>query len=238
MTLVDKWANVEKVKIHYLASSDYDKNLIPLVYVPGALNYAEQSIELMNHFKGRRCITMSLRGRGNSDAPSNSYSLNDHVQDINAVVLQSKVKNYCLMAYSMGVPYAIKFASTNPNLKGLIICDYPAKYPLIPETWTEGIISNGLIDKEKKYVVEGIQKESRQIDLQNELSLINVPVLIIKGGVKGSLLKDVEVEKYKDNLSNVTITNIFDSGHNLFEPDISVFLKIVQQFLRKLDTSS
>ena len=237
MTLVDKWANVEEVKIHYLTSLDYDKALTPLVYVPGALNYAEQSVELMNHFNKRRCITMSLRGRGKSDAPINGYSLNEHVQDINAVILHSQVRNYCLMAYSMGVPYAIKFASTNPNLKGLIICDYPAKYPLIPETWAEGVISNGLIDKEKKYVVEGIQNESSQIDLQNELSLINVPVLIIKGGAEGSLLKDVEVKKYKDKLSNVTITNISNSGHNLFEPDIREFLKIVQQFLRKLDTS-
>lgn len=63
---------------------------------------------------------MSLRGLGKSDSPINGFTLNDHVQDINAVILHSQVKNYCLMAYSMGVPYPIKYASTNSNLKGLI----------------------------------------------------------------------------------------------------------------------
>lgn len=67
------------------------------------------------------------------------------------------------------------------------------------------------------------------------MSSIKVPVLIIKGGAEGNLLKDDEVEKYRGNLSNVTITEIADSGHNLFEPDIQVVTKIVQQFIGKLD---
>lgn len=100
--LVDRWANADDIKIHYLESRDYEEDLTPLVYVPGALNDAEQSIEFMHYFKKRRCITMSLRGRGNSDAPMNGYSLNDHVKDINAVVQQSQVNHYCLLAYSMG----------------------------------------------------------------------------------------------------------------------------------------
>lgn len=232
---VDRWTNAEEIKIHYLESQKYEEGLTPFVYVPGALNYAEQSIEFMEYFKQRRCISMSLRGRGCSDAPLNGYAFDDHIKDISAVVQQSQVTNYCLVAYSMGVPFAIKYVAMNSNVKGLIICDYPARYPAIPRTWSERIINNGFVDIEKRHVVEGIQKESRQIDLQDELSSIKVPVLIIKGGAEGTLLKEDEVKKYKENLWNVTIAEMTDSDHNLFEPDIEVLTKKIQRFLRELD---
>ncbi|MEJ9233342.1 alpha/beta hydrolase [Peribacillus butanolivorans] len=235
---MDKWANSENIKIHYLESADYDKSLTPLVYVPGALNFAEQSTDFLGKIKARKCITMSLRGRGKSNAPKRGYSFNDHVKDLHAVISDSKVKNYCLMAYSMGVPYAIKFASEQPNIKGLIICDYPAKYPLIPETWSDRILSRGYLNEERKHVVTGIQTESSHIDLYSELSLINVPVLIIKGGTDGSLLKGLEIEKYKNSLKDINVIEIANSGHELWEPDINKFLQIITDYLRKLDSSS
>jgi pimeloyl-ACP methyl ester carboxylesterase len=120
------------------------------------------------------------------------------------------------MAYSMGVPYSIKCASQISNIRGLIICDYPAKYPSIPETWAERILNRGYIDEEKEHVVKGIQEESREIDLYGELSLIKVPVLIIKGGTDGSLLRESEVEKYKKNLIDVNIIEFANSGHELW----------------------
>jgi pimeloyl-ACP methyl ester carboxylesterase len=232
---VDRWANSENVKIHYLESADYDNTLTPLVYVPGALNFAEQTTGLLGNLASRKCITMSLRGRGSSDAPKTGYSFDDHIKDLQSVISSCKVTDYCLMAYSMGVPYAIKFASQMSNIKGLIICDYPAKYPSIPDTWAERILSRGYIDKDREHVVKGIQKESREIDLYSELSLIKVPVLIIKGGTEGSLLREIEVEKYKNNLNNVNIIEFVNSGHELWEPDVNKFLHVIKEFLEKLD---
>ncbi len=74
MEFINRWANSEGVKIHYLESKDCDNKLTPIVYVPGALNYAEQSVELMQEFKRRKTISLSLRGRGKSDAPLTGYS--------------------------------------------------------------------------------------------------------------------------------------------------------------------
>ena len=235
MTFVDRWANLNNVTIHYLESVNYNENLTPLVYVPGALNYAEQSIELLNHFIPRRCISMSLRGRGNSAAPTDGYSFNDHVQDINNVVLHSQLNDYCLMAYSMGVPYAIKFATTHTNIKAMILCDYPPTYPLIPESWVNHVVEHGLISKEKKYVVEEIQKQSGQINLLDELSTIKIPVLLIKGGTEQSLLHTDEVDKYRHHLSNVTITEIANVGHNSFDSKTKETFKVIQQFLEQID---
>lgn len=237
MEFIDRWANSESVKVHYLESEDYDNHLTPLVYVPGSLNYAEQAVDLIQEFKHRKTISLSLRGRGKSDAPVTGYSFIDHVKDIDAVILQSEVKEYCLMAYSMGVPYAIKHASNSPYIKGIIICDYPAKYPSIPESWTERVLSRSYIKKEMKHVVEGIQKASVNIELYNELKLIGVPVLIIKGGTKDSLLSDIETEKYKINLQNVTVVELGKSGHELWEPNREEFLHIIKDFLYKLDSS-
>lgn len=237
MEFIDRWANSEGVKVHYLESEDYDNQLTPLVYVPGALNYAEQSVELMQEFKQRKTISMSLRGRGKSDAPITGYSFIDHVKDIDAVILHSKVKEYCLMAYSMGVPYCIKHASKSPYLKGIIICDYPAKYPSIPESWTERVHSRSYMKKEMNHVVEGIQKASTNIELYNDLKLIGVPVLIIKGGTEDSLLSDIETEKYKINLQDVFVVELRESGHELWEPNREGFFHIIKDFLYKLDSS-
>jgi pimeloyl-ACP methyl ester carboxylesterase len=238
LDFINRWANSNHVKIHFLESNDYDNRLTPLVYVPGALNYAEQSVELLQEFESRRSISISLRGRGKSDAPTLGYSFADHVKDIEAVIMHSQVKKYCLMAYSIGVPYAIKFASNSSEIKGLIICDYPAKYPAIPKSWSERVLGNSYINKDTKHVVEGIQKESQSITLYNELKQIQVPVLIIKGGTDGSLLSQVEAEKYNENLQNVTVKELVESGHELWEPDKQRFLQLIKDFLVRLDNSN
>ncbi|MGE7921445.1 alpha/beta fold hydrolase [Viridibacillus sp. NPDC093762] len=237
MDFINRWANSEHVKIHFLESDDYDKRLTPLVYVPGALNYAEQSVELLQEFESRRSISISLRGRGKSDKPTLGYSFADHVKDIEAVIMHSQVQKYCPMAYSMGVPYTLKFASNSSEIKGLILCDYPAKYPSIPESWSERVLRSSYTNKQTKHVVEGIQKESQSITLYNELKQIQVPVLIIKGGTDGSLLSEVEAEKYNDNLQNVIVKEIVDSGHELWESEKERFLQLTKDFLVRLDNS-
>jgi pimeloyl-ACP methyl ester carboxylesterase len=80
----------------------------------------------------RRCIAVSLRARGKSDAPETGYTFEDHVSDIDSVIHHSELKNYCIIAYSMGVPYAIEHAARNTSkVKGLVIGDYKARAPAI-----------------------------------------------------------------------------------------------------------
>jgi pimeloyl-ACP methyl ester carboxylesterase len=231
----DKWTRSKEVNLHYLESSRYDGRLTPLVYVPRALNYAEQSIELLQEFVPRRCFSMSLRGRGKSDAPATGYSFYDHVNDIESIVRDSQVQKYCLMAYSMGVPYAIEFASRTPGLKGLILCDYPAAYPSIPKSWAERVLSRSYIKQEMEHVVKGIQKESSAINLEQYLTLISVHVWIIKGGTTESLLTEAETDKYKKLLPNVRAVELAEAGHELWEPNRDVFLKMIEDFLNTLD---
>ncbi|RHW43294.1 alpha/beta hydrolase [Neobacillus notoginsengisoli] len=238
MEFTDRWAKSGNENIHYLESTHNDHPLTPLIYVPGALNYAEQPVGLLREFEPRKWFSMSLRGRGKSDGPGSGYALKNHVRDIEAVVVHSQLRDYCLLAYSMGVPYAIKFASKSPGIKGLILCDYPAKYPAIPESWAERILSRGYIQKEKEHAVTGIQRESQSTDLCPELKEIRVPVLVIKGGTADSLLTEADTGLYRENLQSVKIAQLAESGHVLWEPDREKFLQVIKEFLGELDRLS
>lgn len=161
----------------------------------------------------------------------------DHVSDIQSVVEKSNVKDYCMMAYSMGVPYALSFAVRNSEqIKGLIICDYPAKYPSIPQkTWVDGILSKGILETERSHVIQGIQRDSVEAYLRKELSGLLCPVLILKGGTEHALLQMEDVEQYKHHLKNVSVVEFSDSGHELWVPDYDRFIHTIKEFLLVLD---
>lgn len=233
MNYTDKFTNTD-INIHYIETNDYETGLLPLVYIPGALGNAEQFINELNSFFPRHCVSISLRGIGKSDAPLNGYTFEEQVLDISSVIKKSKLSAYYLMAYSMGVPYAIRYAASNPNeVKGLILCDYPAKYPRIPEQWIES--AQKFIPENRYYVVEEIQKNSNEIILWEELKEINCPVLVIKGGTEKALLKNEDSEKYKNNCKNVEVKVFINSGHELWVPDYDKFIETIKDFLNKID---
>lgn len=236
MPVKDCYTLNEDISIHYLESTDNSPDLTPLVYVPGALGFAEHFQDEMRILSPRHCLSLSLRGNGKSDAPLEGYSLEDHVSDIESVINESHLKGYCLMAYSMGVPYAIKHASNSPeHIKGIIICDYPAKYPSIPESWVDTVLSKGFMKEDRQHVVRGIQRDSKEVELWEDLQRIKCPVLVIKGGTNNSLLKEKATEKYINCLSNVNVVEFSDSGHELWKPDYNRFIKTVTEFLEELD---
>lgn len=237
MSYQEHFASNNNVLIHYLDSIDYDTALTPLVYIPGALGFAEQFVDEMKVLSPRRSISLSLRGRGKSDAPFTGYSFDEHVTDIRAVIEDSKVTKSCLMAYSMGVPYTIKFASLYPEqLKGLILCDYQAKYPQIPESWPERVITNGYVKEDRHHVAKRIQKDSEEVYLWDDLKRITCPVLIVKGGTEHAHLQEEAADKYKIHLENVDIVEFSESGHELWVPDYDRLINTIKQFLVKIDT--
>jgi pimeloyl-ACP methyl ester carboxylesterase len=123
MSIRESAVKNKDVRIHYLVK-DSESNLTPLVYIPGMLGSAEVFVSEMESLSPRKCISISLRGRGKSDVPSTGYSLIDHVSDIESVVNDCNLNKFVLMAYSMGVPYAIEFVAKNSSLiEGLIILE-------------------------------------------------------------------------------------------------------------------
>src|SRR6058998_1570026 len=108
MSVSTGWVNNKGVRLHYLDSGGAQgSTFVPVVFIPGFLGSAENYHREMDSLHGRRCVAVSLRGRGLSDAPETGYSFEDHVSDIEALVDEVGLEGFCLCAYSVGVAYAI-----------------------------------------------------------------------------------------------------------------------------------
>ena len=85
----------------------------------------------------------------------------------------------------------------------------------------------------KEQAVRGIQKDSRQCDLYEELAAIKILVLVIRGTLEDVILKDADVEHYKQSLQKLKIR----AGHEYLENGRESFLESTNEFLRKLDNT-
>ena len=69
-----------------------------------------------------RCIAIDARGAGDSDAPAEGYSTEDHSQDALAVIQSLKLERYVLVGHSMGGKAAQVLAAKRPaGLLGLVL---------------------------------------------------------------------------------------------------------------------
>jgi hypothetical protein len=109
----DCWADNGGVKLHYLDSGGEDVSLlVPAVFIPGAIGSAELYLREIQSFAPRRCIAVSLRGRGKSDAPEKGYTFEDHVSDIDSIIQYSELKNYCHYRTLYGGPVCYRTRGT------------------------------------------------------------------------------------------------------------------------------
>ncbi len=86
--------------------------------------------------------------------------------------------------------------------------------------------------------LRGLERESTEVELWDELERIEAPVLVIGGGRTDSLLKPEHVEKYRKHLRNVEVVVFEDSGHNVSEPNYERFIKLIKSFLDRIDRSN
>src|SRR5712692_11707691 len=159
---IEGWAVNRGVRIHYIDSNPAaSRELLPLVYVPGALNAAEGLLPEMEALAPRRVVSMALRGRGKSDAPMSGYSFQDNVTDVEAVVDTLGLKSFCMMGWSLGVPHVIRYASRHVDkVMGLILLDYAARYPKFTRDWVDGVLKDTIFQKlAPERAVRGIQED-------------------------------------------------------------------------------
>jgi pimeloyl-ACP methyl ester carboxylesterase len=124
------------VRLHYLDAHADGSSGLPIVIVPGLAETAEDYTGLMRRLAPRRCVAISLRGRGRSDTPASGYTLDDHADDVLAVVRHLGLPRPVLVAFSRGVPYAIRCAARRPGcVAGLALGDYAAVHTRLPQEW-------------------------------------------------------------------------------------------------------
>lgn len=66
-------------------------------------------------------IAMDLRGRGGSDKPSTGYSLDHHIDDINALMDDLDLERAVLMGHSLGAFISLAFAARCPHRTDRVI---------------------------------------------------------------------------------------------------------------------
>lgn len=236
-TIVEKWAVNKNVRLHYLVGNDVETAPVSLVFVPGGLGAAEDYLQDIPEFAPRLCLAMSLRGQGQSDAPNSGYHLNDFAADLETILVASAVKRPCLMAYSMAVPIAITYATQHADkLAGLIIGDYPARYPKIPPEWVDSAVFT-LGRLSDRAIMEAIQQESAEADLWQRLPAISCPVLVLRGGQPGAKLSQEDADRYQALLPRCRVLTFPYSDHALWDPDPNQFINAIKIFLAELDTT-
>ncbi len=235
-SIAEGWADYLGLRLHYLDSSaGSDPTLTPLVIVPGALGSAEDFHAEIGALAPRRVIAMSLRGRGQSDAPRSGYGFVDQVRDVEAVIDASGALDFCLMGYSLGVAYALGYAILHPSRPaGLIVADYPARYPRLPDEWKQrSLVAKR--DRIKPHVIEAMQHDSAELSLVDDLDAITGPVLLMRGDQPDSMLKPDDVDDYLAHLEQAIAVAFPGSGHHLNEPDPERYLRTLKLFLETLD---
>ncbi len=236
MEHLDRYADNAGIRLHYLESEAAPGALLaPLVYVPGMLSSADEFADEMDHFAPRRCLAISLRGRGKSAAPPAGYAFADHVSDLAAVIARAGLDRCCLMAFSVGVAYALGYACAHPErIGGLVLMDYPARYPHFTQDWAERAVARSSAHRVEERVVRALQRESEEIALWERLGALTCPALILRGGLPDSLLTAEQAQMYRRFLPSAEQVLFEDAGHALWAPDYQRFLWTIDRFLEAL----
>ncbi|WP_232699377.1 alpha/beta fold hydrolase [Brevibacillus daliensis] len=241
MNYSDSWVDNRGTAIHFVDVNNTIKENVPLIIIPGLSESAEDYISLMERFSPRRCVAITLRGRGKSDTPETGYTLEDHISDIDTVINHLALKEFILLGYSRGVSYAIGYAiKYTKNLKGLIICDYPANHTQLRQGWVEFFSSlppwrgKPLSERMNLQALHGLQSESTQVSFWDDLPSITCPTLIIRGGKEGALISLETAKQYVEKMPQADVAVFVDSDHNIFEPNVETFIETTNLFLKDI----
>ena len=242
MEYIEGFANNSGVNIYYIDNGVKNSIKTPLLICPGLSECAKDYIKLINRISDRRCVALSFRGRGISDCPNIGYTLEKHVEDIDTVVQELDLKEFCILGISRGVSYELGYSILNPDkIKGIIIGEYSPHHKGMCKGWSQEFIkiynSNCDTVSISYEVLKKIEEESQQVDFRGDLKKITCPSLILKGRLSDSLLTDEDIVDYISNLGSksIFIKKFDDVGHNIKCEEFEHLVKSVEEFLTFID---
>ena len=235
---MEGWANNNGTRLHFLDNVHMAQSgLTPILIVPGFLLPAEIYSGDLIQLAPRRCVALSIRGRGRSDKPKTGYSYSDQLTDVGTVADNLGLNRLFIVGYSTGAVFALGYAVSNlGKVAGVVVGDYAARYPKIQESWVREVLSSkkGKIDAD---VVVSLQRDSEEVTLWDQLKLLECPVLILRGKGRGGFLTDERIELYKRSLRKVEVVD-FESGHNLWDREHEKCLNSIKAFVDRFNGNS
>ncbi|MFS2150692.1 alpha/beta fold hydrolase [Rhizobium sp. Rhizsp42] len=132
----DNFANVNGIKLHYVAGGDGD----PIILLPGWPETWWSYHKIMPELaKTHRVISVDLRGMGASDRPDGGFDKKTMALDISELVKQLGLKSATIVGHDIGAMVAFSFAANHPEqTTKLVMLDvgHPSagyfKIPMLP----------------------------------------------------------------------------------------------------------
>jgi pimeloyl-ACP methyl ester carboxylesterase len=231
------------VRIHAL-DNERDGTLVPVLVVPGMGESADEFDWLLDALGDRRVLIVDVRGRGGSDAPDAGYTWADHYGDLLAAMATAGLDRPVVIGFSRGSSYAFGAALHAPApVRGVVINDYWARHVGLPPEALEGLKNQRnrgriMAERMSPRVIERVILESEEIPLWDRLAELECPLLVVRGGRKGSLVSDEIVAQYRAAYPDVQVALIPDQGHDLWSRDVPTYLATLEPFLAAIDAQS
>jgi pimeloyl-ACP methyl ester carboxylesterase len=230
------------VRIHAL-DNQRDGTLVPALVVPGMGESADEFAWLLDALGDRRVLVVDVRGRGGSDAPEQGYTWADHYGDLLAAMAHAGIDRPVVIGFSRGSSYAFGAALHAPApVRGLVINDYWARHVGLPAEAADTLKNQRnrgrtMAERMDPRVIEQVIHESEEVPLWDRLGELSCPLLVIRGGRKGSLVSDEVVAQYRAAYADVEIALIPDQGHDLWSRDVPTYLATLEPFLARIDAA-
>lgn len=231
------------VRIHAL-DNERDGALVPVLAVPGMGESADEYAWLLDGLGDRRVLVVDVRGRGGSDAPEQGYRWADHYGDLLAAMATAGLDRPVVIGFSRGSSYAFGAALHAPApVRGVVVNDYWARHVGLPPEALDMLLNQRnrgriMAERMSPRVIERVVLESEEIPLWDRLAELECPVLVIRGGRKGSLVSDEIVAQYRAAHPEVEIALIPDQGHDLWSRDVATYVATLAPFLAGIDAAS
>jgi pimeloyl-ACP methyl ester carboxylesterase len=238
-TVVERFADNDGVKIRYLSNDPHHPVGLPVVFVPGIVDFADDYGASLECFADRRLFVVEMRGRGGSEAPLSGYSPQEQASDVEAMLEANAIGPFHLMTFSRGTTPGLELAfKLSDRVRTVSIGDYlPAEIALPPDfvarmwsaQWRGRPNSARLAGR---HVLDGIQAASRPREFWTELASLEVPVLLARGS-EGGIIDDERETTYRRLVPRVEVVTIAGSGHDLFRPSRTAYPEAVLEFIAR-----
>ncbi|MCP4216280.1 MAG: alpha/beta hydrolase, partial [bacterium] len=190
------------------------------------------------------CVSVSYRGRGQSDTPAKGYDLEHHLSDFQAVVEALDLKPFGLMAFSRGVGYACGYAKKYPEMvKGMLLVDHPPIHvqpgPGYAQFWKELVYLGFPITKHMRpEALDRLEAEAKEQVFWEELSRFDFPITNCVGTSKlskiPSELTEEDLQKYRKYVKDYRQVNFEYSGHMVVDEELGKYRLAAQEFYEQL----
>jgi len=235
--IVERWTTRSGVRIRYLDNAPAAPVGLPILFSPGLSDFADEYLQMLAFFSPRRVLAVEVRGRGQSEAPANGYTVTNHVSDLVAVLDEERIARFHLMSFSRGTSWALELALAQPDrVASMSIGDYKAfEKGLLPTFTEDQMVSRfrgrPMTERVQPHVLAGLAADSRDRQLWHRLPELPFPLLVAQPGSGSGLVTDAVVAQYRAVRPDVEVVVVPDAAHDIFRPDRLYYPRAVAAFI-------